>query len=77
MFQQKMELDVENLHSIKMYFNKSRNVSFKLKSQINIDELVDKENFTFDRSYMQGNEIKTDTISWSTAASTAAVVEKR
>ena len=45
-----------------MSFNKCRIVSFKLKEKINIDELVEKENFEMKRSYMQDNVIKNDTI---------------
>ena len=50
MSQQKMGLQTDNLHSIKMYFNKCRMVSFKLKNQINIDEMAERECFTFDSS---------------------------
>ena len=51
------------IHSVKMSFNKFRTVSFKLKRKLNIDELVDKENFEMKRTYMIGNEVKTDVIS--------------
>ena len=45
-----------------MSFNKCRVLSFKLKKQINNDELVEKENFETKRSYMSGSEIKTDVV---------------
>ena len=61
-FQQKMDLPVENLHSIKMSFNQCQMVSFKLKNQINIDEMANRECFTLERSYMQGSEFQTDVI---------------
>ena len=35
-----------------------RTVSFKLKNQINFDELSDRENFSFDRTYREGEEVK-------------------
>ena len=38
-----------------MSFGKFREISFKLKSQINIDELYEKENFEMKRCYMQDN----------------------
>ena len=44
-FQQKLELFAEILHSINMSFNKCRVVSFKLKKQINVDEMIDREDF--------------------------------
>ena len=62
-FQQELGLQSGDLHSVKMSFNKFRTVSFKLKRQIDIDELVEKENFEMKRSYMEGNQIKTDVIS--------------
>ena len=62
-FQQGLGLSASILHSVKMSFNKCRIVSFKLKKQINIDELVEMENFEMKRSYMQDNNIKTDVIS--------------
>ena len=62
-YQQKLGLRPENLHSVNMSFNKYRIVSFKLREQINIDEMADREEFTLKRSYMQGTEIKTDVIS--------------
>ena len=61
-FQQILGLSTDILHSVKMSFNKFRTLSFKLKKQINIDELADKENFEMKRSYLTGNEIKTDLI---------------
>ena len=61
-FQQGLGLTNEILHAVKMLFNKFRIVSFKLKNQINIDELADKDNFEIARSYMEGNQIKTDKI---------------
>ena len=62
-FQQELGLQADVLHSIKMSFNKFRTISFKLKKQIDIDELIEKENFEMKRSYMEGNQIKTDVIS--------------
>ena len=44
-FQQELGLSADILHSVKMSFTRCRIVSFKLKKQINIDELVEKENF--------------------------------
>ena len=61
-FQQELGFSADILHAVKMSFNKYRTPSFKLKKQINIDELVEKENFEMSRSYMLGNEIKTDVI---------------
>ena len=46
-----------------MSFGKYRTVSFKLKKQINIDEMHEKENFEMKRSYMKDNLIQTDVIS--------------
>ena len=45
-----------------MSFNTCRVVSFKLKKQINIDDLLDRETFKIERTFMQGTEIKTDVI---------------
>ena len=45
-----------------MSFSTCRVVSFKLKNQIIIDDLIDKEFFTIKRPYMQGSEIKSYTI---------------
>ena len=61
-FQNKLGLPNDILHSVKMSFSKCRLVSFKLKKQVNIDEMLDRENFELERSYMQDNLIKTDTI---------------
>ena len=41
-FQQEIGLPIDLIHSVKMAFNKYRTVSFKLKKQINIDELAEK-----------------------------------
>ena len=46
-----------------MSFGKYRTVTFKMKKQINIDDLFEKENFEMKRSYMQDNMIRTDVIS--------------
>ena len=54
-FQQELGLSSEILHAVKMSFNKCRIVSFKLKEKINIDELVEKENFEMKRSYIVGS----------------------
>ena len=62
-FQQELGLSTEILHSVNMSFGKYRTVSFKLKKQINIDEMHEKENFEMKRSYMKDNLIQTDVIS--------------
>ena len=54
-FQTQLGLPNDILHSAKMSFSKCRLVSFKLKKQVNIDEMLDKENFELKRSYMQDN----------------------
>ena len=63
-YQQKLGLPVENLHAIKMSYSTCRVVTFKLKNQINIDEMLDREEFKLERSYMKENEnvITTDLI---------------
>ena len=63
MFQLELGLPVDIIHSVKMSFGKYRTVTFKLKKQINIDDLFEKENFKMKRSYMQDNMIRTDVIS--------------
>ena len=62
-FQQELGLSTEILHSVNMSFGKYRTVSFKLKKQINIDEMHEKENFEMKRSYIKDNLIQTDVIS--------------
>ena len=57
-YQDKFGLQADNLHSIKMSFSTCRVVSFKLRSQINIDEMAEKEAFTIERCFMEGDEIK-------------------
>ena len=61
-YQQKLGLSTEDLQSIKMSFSTCRVVSFKLKKQINIDDLLDRETFKIERTFMRGTEIKTDVI---------------
>ena len=61
-FQQELGLSAEILHSVNMSFGKFRTVSFKLKKQINIDEMHEKERFELKRSYMKDNLITTDVI---------------
>ena len=47
-----------------MSYSTCRAVTFKLKNQINIDEMLDREEFKLERSYMKDNEnvITTDLI---------------
>ena len=40
-----------------MSFAGCRLVSFKLREQINIDEMWEKESFTFERPYLEGDEL--------------------
>ena len=59
-FQQELGFSIDIIHSVKMSFNKFRMVSFKLKKQVNIDELADKENFEMKRSYIVRSDVLTD-----------------
>ena len=61
-FQQELGLTSDLLHSVKMAYSRCRTVTFKLKKQVNIDELAEKENFEMKRSYMQDTKIVTDII---------------
>ena len=61
-FQQELGLSTDILHSVKMAYSRCRTVTFKLKKQVNIDELAEKENFEMKRSYMQDNKIISDVI---------------
>ena len=61
-FHQELGLPTDLLHSIKMSFARCRIISFKLKKQINVDEMAGKEYFEMKRSYTQDDVIKTDVI---------------
>ena len=48
--QHKLGLPVEKLHAIKMSYSTCKVVTFKLKNQINIDEMLDREEFKLERN---------------------------
>ena len=61
-FQGKLGYEQTLLHSIRTTFNGCPVIKFKLKSQINIDDLASVEHFDFERRYFIGKEPRTDII---------------
>ena len=49
-FEQALGLNQSNLAGITIGFNRGRIVTFKLKQQIDVDQLYEKEYFEFERS---------------------------
>ena len=57
-----LSLPAQLLHSLRMDYNNKRTISFKLKNQINLEDLSDMEHFTFERIYNTNDEEVRDKI---------------
>ena len=61
-FQDGLGLDANLLSSVKINFNKCPNVTFRLKSKINVRLSIKSSCFEFTRNYHSKGILKTDTI---------------
>ena len=61
-FCQAIRLQDSLLHSVKMNYYKVRLISFELTSQIDIQDLLIKQEFSFERKYKSGSNDVVDTI---------------